>query len=306
MAASRETLDSESTRCVPSVSRTCPADSRDVWAASARGTTRRQPPRDGCKQMTDSGLRGRVALVTGANHGIGAATARGLASAGCDVFIHFLRHRAGDDPGAAQRMQDATQIVEGIRSAGGRAESWEADLADPASIPALFDRVETAFGPVEILVNNAAVSEHDTFDPRIGARDWAGRPTPQLTAASHERHFSVNTRAVALMMAEHARRGLGTRPLGHHGQHRLAGPHRHGMDHPGHGRGHGAHHTARACWQASGCRGCDRLPRLRSSAMVNGTALVRRWRTSHVLGRPKMSSSRALRNEVRPADDEAT
>jgi len=158
--------------------------------------------------MTDSGLRGRVALVTGANHGIGAATARGLASAGCDVFIHFLRHRAGDDSGAAQRMQDATQIVEGIRSAGGRTDSWEADLADPASIPALFDRVETALGPVEILVNNAALSEHDTFDPRVDARDWAGRPTPQLSAASYERHFSVNTRAVALMMAEHARRNL--------------------------------------------------------------------------------------------------
>ena len=63
--------------------------------------------------MKDSGLRGRVALVTGANHGIGAATARGLASAGCDVFIHFLRHRAGNDPGAAQRMQDATFVVEG-------------------------------------------------------------------------------------------------------------------------------------------------------------------------------------------------
>ena len=158
--------------------------------------------------MKDSGLRGRVALVTGANHGIGAATARGLASAGCDVFIHFLRHRAGNDPGAAQRMQDATLVVEEIRSAGGRADGWEADLADPRSIPALFDRVEKAFGPVEILVNNAAVSEHDTFDPRVDARDWAGRPTSQLTAASYERHFSVNTRAVALMMAEQARRHL--------------------------------------------------------------------------------------------------
>jgi len=156
--------------------------------------------------MRDSGLRGRVALVTGANHGIGAATARDLASAGCDVFVHFLRHQAGNDPGAAQRMQDATLVVEEIRSAGRRAESWEADLADPARIPALFDRVETAFGPVEILVNNAAVSEHDTFDPRVDARDWAGRPTPQLSAASHERHFSVNARAVALMMAEHAHR----------------------------------------------------------------------------------------------------
>jgi 3-oxoacyl-[acyl-carrier protein] reductase len=156
--------------------------------------------------MKDSGLRGRVAMVTGANHGIGAAIARSLAEAGCSVFIHFLRISPVDMPGANQRMQDAAQIVNGIRSAGGRAEGWEADLADVASIPVLFDRAEAAFGGVEIVVNNAAVSEHDTFDPRPDARDWAGRVTAQLSAESHDRHFAVNTRAIALMIAEQARR----------------------------------------------------------------------------------------------------
>jgi 3-oxoacyl-[acyl-carrier protein] reductase len=156
--------------------------------------------------MQDSDLQGRVALVTGANHGIGAATARALAAAGCAVFIHFLRIRPVDAPGADQRMQNAAQVIDEIRSAGGRAESWEADLALPANVPALFDRAEAAFGRVEILVNNAAVSEHDTFDPRPDARDWAGRLTARLTAESHDRQFAVNTRAVALMMVEHARR----------------------------------------------------------------------------------------------------
>jgi 3-oxoacyl-[acyl-carrier protein] reductase len=156
--------------------------------------------------MPDSGLQGRVALVTGANHGIGAATARALAAAGCEVFIHFLRIRPIDAPGSTQRMQDAMEVVNTIRGAGGRADAWEADLADPANVPALFDRVEAAFGRVEILVNNAAVSEHDTFDPRPDARDWAGRPTARVTAQSHDRHFAVNTRAVALMMAEYAKR----------------------------------------------------------------------------------------------------
>lgn len=154
------------------------------------------------------GLQGRVALVTGANHGIGAATARALATAGCAVFIHFLRIRPIDAPGATQRMQDAIHVVNEIRSAGRRAESWEADLAVPANVPALFDRAEAAFGRVEIVVNNAAVSEHDTFDPRPDARDWAGRLTALLTADSHDRHFAVNTRAVALMMAEHGKRHL--------------------------------------------------------------------------------------------------
>jgi 3-oxoacyl-[acyl-carrier protein] reductase len=158
--------------------------------------------------MPDSGLQGRVALVTGANHGIGAATARALAAAGCAVLIHFLRIRPIDSPGAAQRMQDAMDVVNKIRGAGGRAIGWEADLADPVNVPGLFDRAEAAFGRVEILVNNAAVSEHDTFDPRPNARDWAGRLTARLTAESHDRHFAVNTRAVALMMAEYARRHL--------------------------------------------------------------------------------------------------
>ncbi len=158
--------------------------------------------------MKDSGLRGRVALVTGANHGIGAATARALAAAGCAVFIQFLRIHPIDPPGAIQRMQDAMQVVSEIRGTGGRADSWEADLAVSENVPTLFDRAEAAFGRVEIVVNNAAVSEHDTFDPRPGARDWAGRLTAQLTADSHDRHFAVNTRAVALMMAEYARRHL--------------------------------------------------------------------------------------------------
>jgi 3-oxoacyl-[acyl-carrier protein] reductase len=154
------------------------------------------------------GLQGHVALVTGANHGIGAATARALATAGCAVFIHFLRIRTIDAPGASQRMQDAAEVVNEIRGAGGRAECWETDLSLPANVPVLFDRAEAAFGRVEIVVNNAAASEHDTFDPRPGTRDWAGRVTAQLTAESHDRHFAVNTRAVALIMAEHAKRHL--------------------------------------------------------------------------------------------------
>src|SRR5438270_837254 len=88
--------------------------------------------------------------------------------------------------------------------------SW-ADCGLPANVPLLFDRVEATFGRVEIVVNNAAVSEHDTFDPRPDARDWAGRLTSQLTAESHDRHFAVNTRAVGLMMAEHAKRHVARR-----------------------------------------------------------------------------------------------
>lgn len=156
--------------------------------------------------MKDAGSRRRVALVTGANHGIGAATARALAAAGCDIFVQFLRYRPSDDAGAEQRVQDAAEVVREIAEAGARASSWETDLAVPANVPALFDRVEKDLGPVEILVNNAAVTERDSLDPGEDARDWGGRPKARITAETVDRNFAVNTRAVALMMAEYARR----------------------------------------------------------------------------------------------------
>lgn len=83
--------------------------------------------------------RGRVALVTGGNHGIGAATARALAVAGGDVFVQFLRYRPLDDPGAGERMQDASDVLEAVRNAGCRAAASEIDLSDPNSVPTLFD-----------------------------------------------------------------------------------------------------------------------------------------------------------------------
>jgi 3-oxoacyl-[acyl-carrier protein] reductase len=180
--------------------------------------------------MIDPELTGRVALVTGGNnpHGIGASTAQALAAQGVAVFVHFFRHFAsvadearaetGDpgDPGLefymAMQAKTADEVVRAIRDQGGRAESWEADLADPAVVPELFDRAEQAFGPVDILVNNAADYEADTFLPRTdleggGRALWAGGPvTSTVTAESHDRHFAVNTRAVALTTAEFARR----------------------------------------------------------------------------------------------------
>jgi 3-oxoacyl-[acyl-carrier protein] reductase len=180
--------------------------------------------------MIDLGLTGRVALVTGGNnpHGIGAATAKALAAQGVAVFIHYFRQSAkltkeprsegGDrvEPGMelymAMQARSADEVVRAIRDDGGQAESWEADLGDAAVVPELFDRAEQAFGPVDILVNNAADYEADTFLPQGeleagGQPLWTGGPvTSTITARSHERHFAVNTRAVALMMAEFARR----------------------------------------------------------------------------------------------------
>ena len=173
--------------------------------------------------MIDPGLNGKVALITGANHGIGAASARALAAQGASIFITYLRLPAPPgtvdpgEPGGARylvtRERGAEEVVKSVETAGGRIEAMEADLADPAVIPAIFDRAEAAFGPVEVLVNNAAVGgpPKDTFIPPDRSQSnpyvelHAGRPLP-ITAGSHDRHFGVNSRAVALMIAEFARR----------------------------------------------------------------------------------------------------
>jgi 3-oxoacyl-[acyl-carrier protein] reductase len=71
----------------------------------------------------------------------------------------------------------------------------------------LFDAAESALGPTEILVNNAAYSEGDTFaPPDAGTTNIAGHELVAFTAESFDRHAAVNTRAVGLLMAEFARR----------------------------------------------------------------------------------------------------
>jgi 3-oxoacyl-[acyl-carrier protein] reductase len=175
--------------------------------------------------MLDTGLKDQVAIVTGANHGIGAATARALAAQGVAVFLTYLRFspvavdrgesRAGDVavPGRAmyraRQEKSADEVVATIRREGGKAVAWEADLRDPATMPLLFDRAEAAFGPVSVLVNNAAHSSSDTFVPpdllETDARAHTVYDAHPVSAASHDDHFAVNSRAVALMMAEFAR-----------------------------------------------------------------------------------------------------
>lgn len=164
--------------------------------------------------MIDPGLNGKVAIVTGANHGIGAAIARGLAAQGCAVLLTYLRLPRLPLPGVpdayyASRAGPAEPEAAAITAAGGRALAWECDLSDPASVPALFDQAESRLGPVAVLVNNAAHWEADTLDPagrEAGAPDqWPPR-SPAFTAGSFDRHMAVNARAAALAMAELARR----------------------------------------------------------------------------------------------------
>jgi 3-oxoacyl-[acyl-carrier protein] reductase len=155
---------------------------------------------------------GHTAIVTGANHGIGAATAVALARRGCAVLCTFLRVDDPADPGTppeyrARRAQDAGVVVAEIQAAGGRAVAAEADLSDPDVPARLFDRAEEQLGPVDILVNNATGgSVPDTF--AAASADRLGRSLRPVTAATWERQFTVDARAAALLISEFARRHI--------------------------------------------------------------------------------------------------
>ncbi len=177
--------------------------------------------------MIDPGLKNKVVLITGANNpcGIGAAVARAFAAQGARLFLQYLRQPDANPscneteplrtPGLSfyrsQLAKSPHQVLAEMRRTGAEAYAWECDLSDPAMIPQLFEQAEQQLGPVEVLVNNAARWQADTFLPRDTelanklVELWADRPEP-ISAEVVDRVFSVNTRAPALAMAEFARR----------------------------------------------------------------------------------------------------
>ena len=152
---------------------------------------------------------GHVAIVTGANHGIGAATARALAGRGCAVLCAYWRVQDPADPGIPEayrrnRAMDADGVVSRIRQRGGRAVAAEEDLRDPGAAARLFDAAEAALGPVDILINNATGWVADTFTP--ASVDRLGRSLQPVTAATWSQQFAVDAMAAALLIGEFARR----------------------------------------------------------------------------------------------------
>jgi 3-oxoacyl-[acyl-carrier protein] reductase len=177
--------------------------------------------------MIDTKLKNKVALVTGANHGIGAAAAIAFAREGAKVFMNYLRlspSEYGDiseeetdkatTPGRAYYYKiltkTADEVVKAIENIGGECCAYEADLSDYRNIPKLFDQAEKKLGNVDILVNNAAHCQFDTFIPPDELKNKAlfleEYPMTTITADTHDKHFEVNSRGVALMMEEYAHR----------------------------------------------------------------------------------------------------
>jgi 3-oxoacyl-[acyl-carrier protein] reductase len=106
----------------------------------------------------------KVAIVTGASGGIGAAVAERLAKEGFTVVINYAGNAAS-----------AEALAEQIKGQGGQAIIAQADVSDPAAVRRMFDSAEAAFGGVDVLVNNAGVmtlapiadSDDDLFDRHV-------------------------------------------------------------------------------------------------------------------------------------------
>jgi glucose 1-dehydrogenase len=105
-------------------------------------------------------LKGQKALVTGANSGIGMAIAIGLGQAGADVVVNYVRGQ-----------EQANAVVEAIHKSGSRAYAHPADVSNETQVQAMFEKMSSEFGTIDILINNAGLQKDAPFDEMTLA-DW--------------------------------------------------------------------------------------------------------------------------------------
>ncbi len=109
-----------------------------------------------------SNWQNQVALVTGGARGIGRATIRRLVASGCAVAINYT-----------SRPDAAEELAQEVATAGGRAITVQADVADEAAVQAMVARTEAELGPLTILVNNAGIgwpATLESWEPKGFAR----------------------------------------------------------------------------------------------------------------------------------------
>jgi len=132
------------------------------------------------KEMTRR-LEGKVAVVTGASKGIGAAIATALADEGAAVVVNYASSREG-----------AESVVADINARGGKAIAVQGDVSKPAQIERLFSETDQAFGRVDILVNNAGVYEF--------------APLENVTSELFHKQFDLNVLGLLLTTREAVKR----------------------------------------------------------------------------------------------------
>ena len=124
-----------------------------------------------------SDLKGKVAVVTGASKGIGAAIAKGLSAAGAAVVVNYSSSKEGAD-----------RVVADINANGGKAIAVKGDVAKAADMRRLFDETEKAFGTLDVLVNNAGV--------------YKFLPLEDITEDEFHREFNINVLGTILATKE--------------------------------------------------------------------------------------------------------
>jgi 3-oxoacyl-[acyl-carrier protein] reductase len=135
----------------------------------------------------DLQLAGTTVLVTGAGQGLGKALGLGFAREGANVAFHYNSSAEGAEKAAAVAAELGVQAV----AVGG-------DLRDAAAVAAIVERTESALGPIDVLVNNAAVTKKQRFLESTPA-DWAPQIDVTVTGTLQLTH------AVAKRMAERER-----------------------------------------------------------------------------------------------------
>ena len=124
----------------------------------------------------------RVAVVTGAARGLGAAIAARLGQAGCAVAVVDLN------------IAGAESVADRLTAAGATAKAYKCDVTDRADVEACIDAVEADFGPLDILVSNAGITR-DNLLFKMSDSDWHDVIATNLTAA-----FYLSRRAQASMV----------------------------------------------------------------------------------------------------------
>ena len=130
--------------------------------------------------ILDFSLTDQVALVTGASRGIGEAIARGFAEQGATVIL------------ASRKQEGLDKVAESIEADGGKAVPIACHAGNVEQIAALFERIESEFGRLDILVNNAATNPY--FGPAVDMPEWAFDKTLEVNLKGYFVHIQQAAR----------------------------------------------------------------------------------------------------------------